>query len=70
MRYTDNRGWEYEVRKGLQGEYKIFYRKPKPGRGEEFGWHARRVSCWFENEEAAMADLVLTATRNGWRKTR
>lgn len=67
-RFVDKRGWEYEVRPGLQGKYKVFYRKPKPGQKNDFGWHARRASDWFADEAAAVSDLLKTAVKNKWRR--
>jgi len=67
MRYQDKRGWLYEIRKGLQGKFKIFYRKPRTNPDLSIGWHAR-TGCWWESEDMAEFHLRKTAEEKGWKE--
>ncbi len=66
MRYQDKRGWLYEVRQGLQGEFKIFYRKPRANPDLSIGWHTL-IGCWWKTKDIAEFHLQQRAEERGWK---
>lgn len=64
-KYTDSRGWKYQVMAGIAMDtYKARYQKDEKHGGT--GWHCIRTLPWRNTMDEAQADLDQLAEKKGW----